>query len=76
VGYAVVRSLAVDPFEDPQADGRVLAHQGPLLVGQGPGLVQDGVGHADLAQVVEQEGVLQARGRGQVAAPGPAVEGQ
>src|SRR5918995_5036465 len=63
------------PLEDAQADGRVLAHQGPLLVGQGPGLVEDGIWYADLAQVVEQEGVLKAGGGGQVPAQGPAGRG-
>ena len=39
--------------QDPLADQRVLADEGPLAVVERPGLVQDLVRHRELAQVVE-----------------------
>ena len=46
-------------LRDLGADARVLAHELPLLGRQRPGLEQHPVGHADLADVVEEGGVLQ-----------------
>ena len=43
-------------LEDLRAELRVAADHRELLVGQPPGLVQDAVGHADLADVVQQPG--------------------
>ena len=43
-----------DRVDDPRADRRVLAHHVPLGGGQAAGLAQDRVGHADLADVVQQ----------------------
>ena len=46
------------PGDDLAAGGGVLLHQGELLVGQLAGLVEYGVGHLDLAHVVQRRGVL------------------
>ena len=44
----------VDAFENAVTDLRMLAHLGPFRVRQRPRLEQDAVGHADLADVVQQ----------------------
>ena len=48
------RAHARDRADDPLADHRVLAHHLPLAVVERSRLVQDLVGHADLADVVQQ----------------------
>ncbi len=50
----------LDGREDGAADRRVRAHEHPLVGGERPGLIQDRVGHADLADVMEQRAELHA----------------
>ena len=61
---AGLQQLGVRAGEQPRAVEHVAAHDRHLVVGQAAGLEQDAVGHADLADVVQDAGVADQVGLG------------
>ena len=63
-----------DPPQDLQRRHRVLAHRAPLVVVERARLVEDPVGHAELADVVQQAGAVEVAPRARSSRPSSAAE--